>query len=389
MLNKRQVGLLIVAGLLVASAGAAQIPLYHQAVIDLGPYFNDTTGYGDNPLSVAFDGVNAYVGGYKATTASPGTVGVVRIDSVLGPLPGFTPLSNTLFTCPQLRGLDALAYEPGTGALLMSHDSGTAGTSFISRRDPADGSVVWTVNGPQNARPFAMAIDPVGDNGSPGVAFLTQGSGRRRLLSLATGATIFDGTNGGIINTSPDSGTTWRAIAFDDVGNVVVANQRAYGYGVRNTYNQWMTLGGTLNLTTRSVLKSVEVNNVGQGIVILEDLGSDLLAFSCRRTDPNNFTMRLTDALGGFTDVDTRRVLIRNLDGTTTGLTQLELVGDEDGIGTPWTSDIKNLAFGHDSLGRPVLLVVDFVGRRLDVYLVPEPAAVILALSGLLMLRRR
>lgn len=375
--------LLLAVGMLATPAWAAQQNLAHVATIDLGTQFNSTTGYGDNPLSIAFDGTNAYIGGYKNDATSPGTVGVVQVGDLFG-TPTFAPLAGTLNASPLSRGYDALAVAAGD--LFIGHDSGTAATGFIRRHDLATDSAMWTMSGPQGARPFAMAIDPLGDNGNPGVAFLTQGSGRRRLLSLADGSTIFDGSNGGIINTSPDSGSTWRTVGFDTNGNIVVVNQNAFGYGVRNTNNQWMTLAGGLNNTTRAALKTGtggQVNNVGQGIVIMEDLGSDLLAFSGRGFSG------ITDSTGGTQTVDKLQVHIRNLDGTTTGLTQIALLGDEDGIGTAWTSDIKNLAFGMDSLGRPTLLVVSFLERRLDVYVVPEPSALLGLLAGLLVLRRR
>lgn len=367
------------------AASAAQLPLIHTASIDLGSYFNSTSGYGDNPLSIAFDGTNAYVGGLKNSTASPATVGVVKIENVLGGAPLFTPLPGTLIAnVANTRGIDALGFERGAGALLLAHDSGTGATGLINRYNP-DGTLVWSIVGPQgNSRPFALAIDPVGDNGGPGVAFLVQGSGRRRLLSLANGATIYDGTNGGIINTSPDSGSTWRALAFDSDGNIIIQNQGAVGYGARVNVNQWQTLGGTPNLTTRALLKGTTANVVGQGVAILEDLGSDLLAVSGRTMTT------FTDSLGNVQNVDSRHVHLRNLDGTIGGLTQLELLGDENGIGAPWTADIKNLAFGLDAAGTPTLLVASFVERRLDVYQVPEPSALaLLAIGGLALLRRR
>ncbi len=369
---------------LCLGASADQIPLLHTASIDLGAYFNGTSGYGDNPLSVAFDGTNAYVGGLKNTTGSPATVGVVRIDNVIGGVPSFVPLPDTLIPAvPNTRGIDALAFDRTLGALLLAHDSGSAASSLIRRHNP-DGTVVWTLPNPQGARPFALAVDPVGNAGAPGVAFLTQGSGRRRLLSLVDGSTIYDGTNGGIVNTDPDSGSTWRAVAFDSVGNIIVQNQTAIGYGVRQNANQWADLGGTLNVTERSLLKGTNANLVGQGVAILEGFGSDLIAVSSR-----NLT-QYTDALGNVQPIDKLRVHIRNLDGSTAGLTQLDLVGDENGIGTPWTGDIKNLAFGLDAAGVPTLLVASFVERRLDVYQIPEPGAlVLLALGGLALLRRR
>lgn len=385
-MTRRQ--LLLATGALFALAApaalAAQAELTHVSSIDLSGQFNSQTQYGSNPLSVAFDGTNAYIGGYNNSGATA-DIGVVKVSNIFGGAAAFAPLANSIFSSPNARGLDAVAFDPLTGALLMAHDSGSAATSFISRRSAADGSNVWSVSNPQGARPTAMAVDPTGDGGSSGVGFLVQGSGRRRLLNMATGATVFDGSNGGIINSSPTAfGTAWRGLAFDADGNVAISEDTGFQYGVRTNSNQWMSLGSVLNTTSSSIAKDVAVNNVGQGVAILEDLGSDLLAVAGR-----NMT-QFTDLSAGVSAVDDTKVHIRNLDGSDTGLTQIVLSGDEDGIGSPWTGDIKNLAFGTNASGDPTLLVLDFTERRLDVYVVPEPAMLAgLALAGLVVIRPR
>ena len=396
-MNKSKLVILAAAAALALFSGAAradQALFQHVAAIDLGTQFNSTSGYGDNPLSVAFDGSSAYVGGYN-NGAAAANIGVVKVGDIFSGTPTFAQLTATQFSAPVSRGVDSLAYEPNTASLILHHDSGTAATSFISRRNAGDGSLVWNLNSPQGARPLgAVAIDPVGDNGSAGIAYMVQGGGRRRLLSMASGATIFDSSNGGVINAVPTlPGTAWRGVAFDREGNIALSEDSGYAYGVRhfgdpaNLYNRFKDLSGVVNQTARSVKKNVDVNNVGQGIVIAEDLlgvGGDLIAFSGRDA------ATLTDLAGGVTTVVDTKVQIRNLNGTVTGLTQFELNGDENGIGTPWTGDVKNLAFGFDGNGNQVLLVVDFVGRRLDVYRVPEPTGLaLLAIGGLALLRRR
>ena len=116
----------------------------------------------------------------------------------------------------------------------------------------------------------------------------------------------------------------------------------------------------------------------------LEDLGGDLLALSGR----NQTT--LTDSLGAVTAAPDTQVHIRNLDGSVTGLTQVSLTGAENGIGTAWLGDTENLVFGLDASGVGTLLVLDFDGRRLDVYQVPEPASMaMIGLGAFLLARRR
>jgi hypothetical protein len=156
---------------------------------------------------------------------------------------------------------------------------------------------------------------------------------------------------------------------------------------VRLEANRWQSLEGSADRLSTSVVRDSPVNNIGQGVAILEDVGADLLAFSGRDLTT------LTDLNGGVSQVADTSVHIRNLDGSTTGLSQIVLTGDEDGIGTPWSGDIKNLAFGFDDAGRATLLVVDLASRRLDVYQVPEPAGATLAglalLLGVVMRRGR
>jgi hypothetical protein len=360
---------------LTASAAFAgpQQTLVHTNQILLGAEFNETSGYGDNPLSITFDGNNAYVGGYNNGPVSPGTIGVVKVLNVTGAAPSTQLLANSLISSPDLRGFDALAYDAASDSIFTFHDSGVFLTSLISRRSVTDGSEVWTTTSPANQRVMAGAIDPTGDAGSPAVAFLAQGQGRRLALKVSDGSILYDasgGSNpGGIIlgekNATDDFGTAWRALTFDASGNIAVTEQDYFGYGTRIADNQWQSLDSVANRISKSVEDDGAINFAGQGIAILPGLGvdgADLLAFSGRGMS------QTTDLDGNITAVSNTQVHLRNIDGSTTGLSQIALTGGEDSIGADWLNNTKNLAFGLDGSGTPTLLVLDFIEKRLDVY---------------------
>ncbi len=357
----------------VLVAAAPQQTLMHTNQILLGAEFSETSGYGDFPLSLAFDGTNAYLGGINNSAVSPGTVGVVKVLGVTGATPTTSLLTNTLVASPEGRGLDALTYDASTDSLFMIHDSGSAATGFISRRSAVDGTEDWTITSPLGQRPMAGAIDPIGDVGSPVLAFLAQNNGRRLGLKVSDGSVLYDGSGGinpgGIIlgekNGTTDFGTAWRALAFDSAGNIAVTEQDFFGYGVRVTNNQWQSLDATADRISKSVERNNPLNFVAQGVAILEGLGpdgADLLAFTGRSMT------QTTDLNGNATSVADTNVHLRNLDGSTTGLSQIALTGSEDGIAVDWQNTAKNIAFGIDPSGIPTLLVLDLIERRLDVY---------------------
>jgi len=392
-MSSRRSSAIVSAAVLALAAGssfAQQYRLQHTNSINLAPSFfgpgpmgEPSSGYGSNPLNVAFDGTNAYVGGFNNSGVTD-SVGIVKVMNVLTAAPTLNNLAASQIASANVsRGINGLAYSPTDGALIYAYDSGGASTSVISSRNSTTGAENWSQVNPQGARPFTVGIDPLGDSGAPGVAFMVQGSGRRRLISLASGTTIFDGTNGGIVNANPapPSLTTWRGIAFDPEGNVALSTSTAAAYGLRVTNNQWSDLGLTApptpptnNVTARAILKTPDVNLVGTGIAILNNqLGgaTDLIAFNARTTNSGDldFDVNVTPLEGaGAGVIDARNVHIRNRNGSTDGLVQTALTGGEDGVGTSWTGEAKELAFGTDANGLPVLLAVNFSERRLDVY---------------------
>lgn len=342
----------------IGSAQAAQQSLVHVKSVDLGDAFNSTSGYGDNPLSLAFDGTSAYVGGFRAAAGSSPTVGVVKVENILGGgVTGITPLPASQFDSPAGRGIDAMDYAAGSVYLIA--DSGAAATSFVRGLDTT-GSTLWTRT--PNERPMAMAFDTVGKGSGPAVAYVIQGSGFVRYVDPASGAAQGNGTS------IFQGNSAYRALDFDSQGNLAASHSDRVNVGLRFGETSLRKLDGITSGLDSVVVKNANTNLVGQGVAILEGLGSDLLAISGRAMT------QFTDLSGGTSVVSDLDVHIRNLDGSATGLTQLTLTGDENGIGAPWGGNVKNLSFGYDaSNNQPTLLVLDFVGRRLEVYQVPEP----------------
>ncbi|HZZ44997.1 MAG TPA: dockerin type I domain-containing protein [Tepidisphaeraceae bacterium] len=358
---------------------AQVLSLQHTDSIDLSSLFSSTSGYGNSSLSIAFDGTNAYIGGYN-NTAAAANVGVVQVQNVLTANPSLNGLAPSQFSAPSDRGLDALGYLGG--ALYEDHDSGTAATSFIQKIN-LDGTIAWTTLSPNGQRPQALAIDPTGNNGSPAIAFLSQGNGRRLALDTSGNVlyTIGGGTNpGGIINasanspfssnTASNSQTNWRALAFDSAGNIAVGEDSGFGYGVRTGVNSFSALDGTPNIITRSELKTPEVNNVGIGVALLQGASpSDLLVFAPRVVGTGSAgTATLKDTTGAITTASSGMIQIRNVDGTTTNLPQTALGGGDDGIGKAFSTELRNFAVAQDASGLPILLAVSPLENRLDIY---------------------
>ena len=393
----------IVAAAAVASlSGFApaqqQFSLQHANSIDLSPAFfgegpmgEPPSDFGTNPLSVTYDGSSAYVGGWNGS-GSASNVGIVRVNSPLSLSSSLTSLNPTVFSANASRGLDYLA-SSGAGAVFGLYDDGT-GNGFIRRYD-ASGNQQWSVT-PGNIvagyRPSAMAIDPLADNGQPALGMVGIGSGRRAALRLSDGSLVYGPSGattppplGEIINPNPASvggvtlGFTYRGIAFDAQGNIAVTAAGGTSYGVRDTqggtnFNRFVNLDGTSSATSPIAVKQTASGpalNVGQQLGFLEGLGAEtMLAVSERIGAP--FELTLTSSRPGvpqLTGLDSRHVQII----TTTGARPADLLnpaltGEEDGLGSGWTDDVKGIAVGRDANNLPALFVVSFTARTLDIY---------------------
>ena len=377
-----------VAFISAGSFASAQVQYGFQKAnsFNLSTLFNGTSGYGNSPLSVTADNAgNVYLGGYNST-GTDGSVGIVKFTGILSGTATGAGLSGTQYTATTGRGIDALASVGGD--VYQLSDTGTASTSFISRFT-STGTNVWQHLDPGGgARVSAMSIDPVADTSgatpAPEVAFIGFNQGRRASLRIADGSSDFTFSNasdaskfGAIVNPAPTlpAASNWRSMNFDSTGQIILGSEQGVGVGARVSANQFSTLdGATPNATSRVELKSPGLNNVGNGTTFIQGAATDeLIAFSPRVSGSGaGGSATLTDGTGGTTTVTSSNIQLRLLKGQTGYLSQSQLTGGEDGLGSAYAGEIKNFATGTDAAGNPVLYVVDYITRQLDVYTI-EP----------------
>lgn len=382
----------LAAGCVAASASVALGQFQQVNRVFLDDVFNDTSLYGDQPAGISFDGTTAYLGGLN-NGGNTDSVGVVAVSDLFGTFGNATktPLAASPFTAAAGRGINSLGFDPANDNVLLGYDSGTSATSFIRAIDPATGALVWSTAPAGGQRVFAVAYDP-GTGATDYAAYLAFNQGRRAAFNADTGANVYDfsgGANpGAIINTSPTAiGTAWRGLDFNTSGNIALAEDSGFGYGLRVGDNQFSTLGGTNNATSL-VIEAPGANNLGRDIAILEGLGvngTDLLAIVARDSTTFNPGGGATSDQYSVSDVN---VFIVDLQGN---LLQT-ITGSESGLATAFANDTKQLAYGVAPDGTPTLVIADLVERRLDVYQVPipEPTSLgLLALGGLVLRRRR
>lgn len=343
--------------------------LVHKRVIDVGQVFGQGKPDGGRAVSLVCDGANIYLGGINAGM-NP-TIGIVKIANVFtADDPAMTPLEQSRFAAPKLKAYDSLAFDEASQSLIASHDSGKNATSFIRRISPEDGSSLWSMNNFTTGRPAAIAVDPIGDHGKPAVAFLVSHDPQLRVLSLEDASEV-EPTEGVLIESIPNNmGRNWRALAIDSK-SIAIAATVGFAYGSRPDSDKegksvWRCLNGIGRGTSSLLIKNDNtVCTLGQSIVILrmKDLPQPVLAFSCQ----NAKVTQVTDSKNTARPVSAASVHLCNLDGTTDGLAQATLHGDEDNVGAKWVGIPKSLWFGIAN-GRPTLLVLGSTEYRLDVY---------------------
>ncbi|MEM9379319.1 MAG: hypothetical protein AAGB93_05155 [Planctomycetota bacterium] len=200
----------LAASILTATA-AAQAEFTPLATIDLDSTSDPANAefIGSNPFCVAWNGVDLFVGGYNGS-GNPVDVQIVRVTDALGAATFGTPFGPN--SAPNLRGYIGLDISPD--GVAAAFDDGGVDPQGITLWN-FDGTLQWARSGRGGS---GVAFDPGFPGGDPnlgeGVAWTTFGSGRRALQNTATGADIWDSSNGMIMDTG--QGTFWRDMDFDD-----------------------------------------------------------------------------------------------------------------------------------------------------------------------------
>jgi hypothetical protein len=184
---------------------------------------------GTNPAAVAWDGTDLWLAGYN-NSPNPLDVGITRIADALGAAVA-QPAFGIQGTTPSFRGYSGLDLNSGT--LMASFDVGAVHPEGITAWDAATGGSLWA----KSARGGSgVGFDPGFAGAGSGAGWTTFGSGRRSLQDLATGADIYDSSNGMIIDAGV--GFFWRCMAFDDAtGDIYLREGNNLVKGTRSGAN--------------------------------------------------------------------------------------------------------------------------------------------------------
>ncbi len=371
----RRIAVLSVTVLAAALAltGAAGADFYLNNTIDLSPAFGQGSALGTNALSVAFDGTNAYLGGYLQSNTA-GTIGVAKVSGILlGETPVFSPLAGSVISASALEGYNSLAL--GAGALFAGKDGANGGGTKIVKVDPATGnpdgafgaSGILDNPGGRTRMHGGMSFDPGFAGEGSGVSHLEFNQGRRQLVDAATGAEIYgisgDPSPGFIVFLESSS---YRGHTFDPAtGDIYIRRQNDVQRSIRTGAN---SVTGTATIVDLVNAATIVGQNVGFIAAGTGAGASNLIIFNSRTA---------TEAPQPFTD----SVMLRNSDGTAAAAQLLDAFGAPLAI-----ADGNGLyAFAYSGIS-DTLLIADYYNNALYVFTnepVPEPSS-LMALSAAL-----
>lgn len=208
----------------------ATVGLYELARFNLNSTSSSTNSefIGSNPYTVAWNGSKLYVAGVNNSGVT-GTTAIVEVTNAASVVsaalagtgggvvaPTYSSAFGKLSTGASSLGYRGLALSGNSLAAAWDNNANSANSYQLF--NAASNTLSWNMSTSGiNIRGWAVAFDP-GYQGNPaqgsGVAFVNTGSGRRQLNNVATGANIYNSTNGFFLNNSAGQ-STWRDMAFD------------------------------------------------------------------------------------------------------------------------------------------------------------------------------
>jgi len=352
----------------VGAASGQSLSVYERVRLNVATTSNNLNSsyVGTHPAAIAWNGSTVYLAGMNAT----GTTGTTAIAAATNPLAtpglGVVPTLSAAFgarvNTGNGRGFTGLAVS-GT-VLASAWDNGTttpATTDGMQALNAIDGSILWT--GSLGGRQMGgAAFDPghvVGgvSQGGSGITGLVFSSGRRPLLDVATGTTIYGLTGsavpGMVINTAPVN-TEWRDVDFDPAtGDIYSRAANNVAFGTRTGVN---ALAGN----AQQFLVNNGTNGVGmagQNIAFLPGVVDPAGSFSGNAVIWNNRPAGTTTGASVFTTSNRMTATT----GTPLTVNWNLLFGSTPANGNGWYD------FGYDPATR-TMAVMDFQNRTVSIF---------------------
>ncbi len=252
--------------LILLTAAAAPADMWLETTIDLGAFFGPV---GNNPMNVVSDGSYAYVAGYNGSGGDR-EIGILKI-SLTDPNDALE-LTSSIQTVNNSRFYDAQVIRDGILYALIDRPLGN-NTCNLRAIDVATDTLVATFDGDAGngngilagtnfpiacSSPFpggGLAFDPGFGGTDSGLSILPWGAGRRALLDIDTGITLWDTSDGMAITDISGAcpvadASAWRDHIYDADGNVWGRRSNQVQGAIRgggNAISSWVHLTDELN----------------------------------------------------------------------------------------------------------------------------------------------